>query len=305
MKAFTFFLRIFLGLTFVASAILKLFPIDAFDARILETAPFLGWTFSMIIARIIIACELALGIFIAAGLWLRRVLYPLTLVMLGFFTCVVVYSLIRFGNEPNCGCFGELLPFSNIQSLIKNIVFIAVTLFLFYRAKEHTLKYWWLGVSVLAVSIFTIFMIHKIPLFLDEIELKEPFDAEYMNCENYQIQDSDLYQKHLVVFLSCTCLRCKEMVRNMETLNRIYPLQNVYYYICEDSVATVSHLFDNKEISFPYVVIPRDTFYTYIPAPYLPFIGLVDSGKYTRIWTGANFDFDREISVLKEEGIIR
>jgi len=305
MKIVTVFFRIFLGLTFIASAILKLFPIEAFDARILETAPFLGWTFSMIIARLIIACELALGIFILVGLWLRRIVYPLTIAMLAFFTCIIIYSFIRFGNETNCGCFGELLPFSNTQSLLKNIAFIAITIFLTYHAKGSSLKYWWIGISVLAVSIFTIFMINKIPLYLDEIELKEPFAAEYIHCDNYQIQETDLYQKHLVLFLSCKCPKCKDMVRNMETLNRIYPLQNVYLFICEDSVATVNQLFDNKEISFPYKVIPRDTFFTYIPAPYLPFLGLVDSGKFTRVWTGANFDFDREVPVLKEEGIIR
>jgi hypothetical protein len=224
--------------------------------------------------------------------------------MLGFFTCIVIYSLIRFGNEPNCGCFGELLPFSNIASLLKNIVFIAITLFLYYNAKEHSLKYWWIGVIVLALSIFTIFMMHKIPLFLGEIELKEPFFSGYVDGENYQMEGIDLYDKHLAVFLTSTCPRCKDMVRNMETLHRIYPLQNVYYFICEDSIVATTHLFDNKEISFPYKIIPKDTFYTYLPAPYLPFIGLVDSGKYTKIWTGANFDFDREIPILREEGII-
>ncbi|MCL2290402.1 MAG: DoxX family protein [Bacteroidetes bacterium] len=305
MKITIAILRTFLGLTFIASAILKLFPIEAFDARIIETSPFLGWTFSMVIARLIIACELALGIFIVAGLWLRRVVYPLTLAMLGFFTCIVIYSLIRFGNEPNCGCFGELLPFSNIESLIKNIVFIAITIFLYYNAKEHSLKYWWIGIIVLGLSIFTIFMMHKIPLFLGEIELKEPFFSGYVDSENYQIEETDLYEKHLAVFLTTTCPKCKDMVRNMETLNRIYPLQNVYYFICEDSIGTTAQLFDNKEISFPYKTIPKDTFYTYLPAPYLPFIGLVDSGKYTRIWTGANFNFDRETPILKEEGIIR
>jgi uncharacterized membrane protein YphA (DoxX/SURF4 family) len=293
-----------LGTTFIVSAILKLFPIEAFDARILETSPFLGWTFSMIIARLIIAGELALGIFIVAGLWLRRAVYPLTLAMLFFFTGIVIYSLIRFGNEPNCGCFGELLPFSNIESLLKNVVFIAITLFLYYYSKKHTLKYWWLGVIVLSISNFSIFMMHNIPLYLDEIELKEPFFSEYVDCENYQIDEVDLYQKHFVVFLSFTCPRCKEMVRNMETLNRIHSLQNVYFYICEDSVVTYANLFDHKEFSFPYKVIPKDTFYTYIPAPYLPFLGIVDSGKYTRIWTGANFHFDREIPILREEGII-
>jgi uncharacterized membrane protein YphA (DoxX/SURF4 family) len=305
MKPLTLILRIFLGITFIVSAILKLFPLEAFEARIIETAPFLGWTFSMITARLIIACEFALGIFIAAGFWLRRVVYPLTLAMLGFFTCIVLYSLIRVGNEPNCGCFGELLPFSNIESLLKNIVFISLTLFLYKHAPARSLKYWWIGIIVLAISIFSIFMMHKIPLFLDEIELKEPFFSEYVDCENYQIDDVDLYQKHLVIFLSCTCPRCREMVRNMETLNRIAPLQKVYFYICEDSIVTPADLFEHKEISFPYKLIPKDTFYTYIPAPYLPFLGLVDSGYYKRIWTGANFNFDRETPILREEGIIK
>ena len=301
----TTILRFFLGIVFIASAILKLFPIEAFDARIVETVPFLGWTFSMILARIIIACELALGIFIIAGLWLRRVVYPLTIVTLVFFTGMIIYSLIRFGNEPNCGCFGELLPFSNIQSLLKNIVFIAVTIFLFYHTQKQSLKYWWIGCCVLAISVFSIFMFHKIPLYLDEIVLKEPIVAEYIHCDNYKNEKIDLNQKHLALFLSCTCPRCKEMVRNMETLNRIYTFEDVVYFVCEDSLATVSQLFDNKEISFIYKTIPKDTFYCYLPAPYIPFIGLVDSGKFIRVWTGANFDFDREIPVLKREGIIR
>jgi uncharacterized membrane protein YphA (DoxX/SURF4 family) len=305
MKPLITTLRIFLGLTFIVSAILKLFPIEAFDARILETSPFLGWTFSMITARLIIACELALGIFMVAGLWLCRVVYPLILLMLGVFTCIILYSLIRFGNEPNCGCFGEILPFSNVESLLKNMVLIALTIFLYYQSKPQSLKYWWVGVVVLGLSIFSIFITHQIPLYLDEIELKEPFYSEYVDNENYQFENIDLYQKHLVVFLSCKCPKCKDMVRNMETLNRIYPLQNVYFYVCEDSLVSPAALFEHKEISFPYKVIPMDTFYSYIPAPYLPFIGLVDSGFYTRVWTGANFDFDREISILKQEGILR
>jgi uncharacterized membrane protein YphA (DoxX/SURF4 family) len=316
MKILTLILRLFLGLTFIVSAVLKLFPIEAFDEHIFYTAPFLGFTFSMIAARIIIACELALGIFIIAGLWLRHVVYPLTLFVLGFFTCIILYSLIRFGNQPNCGCFGELLPFTSLQSLLKNIVFIAITIFLLWsynltllrspvHSEKHPLKYWWIGVIVLAVSVFTIFMTHKIPLYLDEIELDEPFNAEYLNCESFQSNNTDFSQKHVVLFLSCTCSRCKEMVRNFETFNRIYPLQNVYYFICEDKIATPYDLFGNKEISFPYIVIPADTFHTYIPVPYLPFIGFVDSGKFTKIWTGASFDFDRVAPFFKEEGILR
>jgi len=30
----------------------------------------------------------------------------------------------------------------------------------------------------------------------------------------------------------------------------------------------------------------------------------VDSGKYIKIWTGETFDLDREIPILKEEGIV-
>jgi len=304
MKIICFVLRIFLGIVFIASAILKLFPIEAFDARILETVPFLGWNFSMILARFVIAFELTLGIFIIVGLWLRRIVYPLTIATLVFFTGVIIYSLIRFGNESNCGCFGELLPFSNIQSLIKNMVLIALTLLLFFNTQKQSLKYWWIGCCVLAIYVFSIFMLHRIPLFLSEIELKEPIPAEYVHSDYYKNQETDLMQKHLALFLSCTCPKCKEMVRNMETLNRIYSFQNVYYFIYEDSLATVSQLFGNKDISFEYKIIPRDTFLYYLPAPYLPFISLVDSGKFTRVWTGANFDFDREIPVLKREGII-
>lgn len=304
MKYLTLVLRILLGAAFVLSAILKLFPISAFDARILEISPFLGWTFSMIFARLIIAIELIMGIFIIAGAWLRRVIYPLTLLMLGLFTSIVIYSLIIFGNQANCGCFGELLPFSNLQSLIKNGILILVTIFLFYNTKVTSLKYWWIGLIGLAISIFTIFMLHKIPIYMGEIELKKEITADYVYHELYQIPEVDLNEKHLAIFVTNSCARCKEMIGNFETWSRIYELSNTYIFVKQDTMSG-DNFFAQQELTLPYQFILPDTFDKYLFLPYLPMVCLVDSGKLRRIWTGASFNYDRELPILIKEGIIR
>src|SRR5574344_2534213 len=112
MKIVKLIFRVFLGLVFLVSAVSKLFPIEAFDAKILEQMPILGWTLSAVAARAFIALEFTLGIFLILGFWLKRIIYPCTMALLGFFTLFLIYALIRYGNQPNCGCFGEWLPFT-------------------------------------------------------------------------------------------------------------------------------------------------------------------------------------------------
>lgn len=306
MKLLNCFVRILLGLLFIASAILKLFPIEAFDAKILEQVPFLGWTFTEILARTIIGFELALGVLIIAGFWMKKIVYPITLATLGFFTFILIYSLIRFGNQPNCGCFGELLPFTNIESLIKNLVLIALTFYLYKKSIHKSYKFWWISLIVLAVSIFTVFWTHKIQIYDEDFVLKQEIKASYLHRTDFSGHTVDLNRKHLMIFVSPNCSACQKTVKALKTVHDIYEFQDTYMLIKGDEEEVIKYLYKDGNPTFPYQLIEPDTFNTYVIAPFLPLIALVDdSGNYQKVWTSSNFNFNKVIPYLKEEGILR
>ena len=306
MKILNHILRTLLGLLFIVSAILKLFPIEAFDAKILEQVPFISWTFSMVLARAIIGFELTLGILIIAGLWMKKIVYPITLATLAFFTLILIYSLIRFGNQPNCGCFGELLPFSNIESLFKNLVLIGLTFYLYKKSIHKSYKFWWISLIILAISIFTIFWTHKIPVYDEDFELKEKIKAPYLHRNIFSDQTENLNRKHLIIFVSPNCPACRKMVQDLQIVHDIYKFQDSYMLIKGEKKEDIEHLYKNGLPAFPYQLIEPDTFSSYLITPYLPFIALVnENGDYQKIWVSGNFNFNKVIPYLQEEGILK
>ena len=294
-------LRILLGLIFILSAVLKLFPIEAFDANILEQFPFIGWTFSMILARIIIGFELTLGILIIVGFWMKKIVYPITLAMLAGFTFILIYSLVRFGNLPNCGCFGELLPFSNIESLIKNLVLITLTFYLYKKSSHTSYKYWWVSFIILAVSITAIFLTNKVTIYGDDFEIKKEIPATHLEQTVFSTGTADLNKQHLIVFVSPNCVSCRKMLQNLQTIHNIYGFRDTYILIKGEENAEIAPLLS----AFPHQFIKLDIFDTYLIAPYLPLIALIDErGIYQNLWTASNFNLNKVIPLLQREGIL-
>lgn len=118
-------LRIILGLLFVVSAVAKVLDIDPFEMYVFSFG-FFSLSFVGVVVRLCIAAELALGIVIATG-WLPRLTRLLTLLMLLAY-CVFLGYAALVGRMESCQCFGQLVDFDPIQSLLKNGVLILWTL---------------------------------------------------------------------------------------------------------------------------------------------------------------------------------
>jgi len=130
MKKFdALFLSFCLGTVFIISAYSKLFPIEPFEYNIVGTT-FIGWKFSVIVARIIIALEFYLGALLLFSYNHKRNI-PLALGLMVVFSIHLIYQLIAKGNIGDCGCFGNMLNITPLQGLLKNISIIIV-LFIIY-----------------------------------------------------------------------------------------------------------------------------------------------------------------------------
>ena len=117
------FFRELLGLVFILSAVAKLAGADNFELYVFSLGAFsLGASF--IIARLVIAMELFLGVWLALNSHPKLSL-KLAVAVLAGFSAFLIVMMIK-GSRENCHCFGDLVDFTPAQSLIKNAILIAI-----------------------------------------------------------------------------------------------------------------------------------------------------------------------------------
>lgn len=136
-QKFTNWLRIALGIVFIASSLLKVVSIKTFA---METGEYIdlympqwlhGWNMPCAIG--VCVAELLVGLL---AFWRKQVRWMsvLSLVMLTFFvwlTGVNLFFPTVFGSVESCGCFGELVHFTPVGSFVKSVVLWLLALVLF------------------------------------------------------------------------------------------------------------------------------------------------------------------------------
>ena len=143
-------------------------------------------------SRFLIAAEIAIGIGILQPYFLKRFVIPSAILMLFVFSVHLTYTIFYVGNVGNCGCFGELIPMSPLQALIKNIIGLGVLVYLYFcNLKTDKSKH---GISLLACLylLCALFMFILLPFcpcekdFADSEEEKEVIVDEslYENSTN-------------------------------------------------------------------------------------------------------------------------
>ena len=252
-------IRIVIGVFFIASAILKLVSVDNFELYIYSFNIF-SFTMSSLAARAIIACELLVGILLIAKVKYKEAWW-LTMLMLVGFSLLLVY-VILFRNDSNCHCMGDLVEIKPSLSLIKNLLVIALMLFI--RKEED---YHFRGrVAVLVIAIltaiavpFALFPIDNIYNLFSKSSTKSCNETEF----NSFLQDSVMQDIHIdegnyivgVVSSGCKfcrigCLKMSEMV----TFNKIDSTK-VLYFIWGDSTSVQQFREETKSEPFLYVPI--------------------------------------------------
>ena len=129
-------LRIFIGGVFILSGISKLLDIPAFAKVVHEfdiLPDLLVTPFSVALPIV----ELAAGLLVVLGLFVRPALIFI-MMMLVAFIAVIIPNLGGENVISECGCFGGLLKSTiNINLLIRDIVFLLITLVIYYLKENN------------------------------------------------------------------------------------------------------------------------------------------------------------------------
>lgn len=149
---------------FLLSAVAKLYPSPNMALPTFEVKQLIPMGFSetgaAYFSRILIGCELALGLLLLQRNYFKRLVIPMSFLMLLIFSIHLSYEIASTGNNGNCGCFGSLLPMTPVQALIKNIIGMGLLVFLYQKtSKENDRLNFSFLAAVTFASILAVFLV--------------------------------------------------------------------------------------------------------------------------------------------------
>ncbi|KQB41850.1 DoxX family protein [Flavobacterium daejeonense] len=138
-NAITQFSRLFVGILFIISGLIKLNDPIGFSYKLAEyfsepvfNLPFLE-PFALTLALFLVIVEVLLGIMLLIGYKSKFTIWSL-LLMIVFFTFLTFYSAY-FDVVKDCGCFGDALHLTPWQSFSKDVILLFFIFILFANKK--------------------------------------------------------------------------------------------------------------------------------------------------------------------------
>lgn len=139
MKYITQFSRIFVGILFIISGLIKLNDPVGFSYKLAEyfSEPVFNMPvfvpFVLAIALFLVILEVILGVMLLVGYKPKFTIWSL-LILIVFFTFLTFYSAY-FNVVKDCGCFGDALKLTPWQSFTKDVVLLVFILILFFNIR--------------------------------------------------------------------------------------------------------------------------------------------------------------------------
>ena len=110
--------------------------------------------------------ETVIGLAVFFGIW-QKVVRWMLVAMQSFFTVISLILLVR-NPEMHCGCFGEAIHLTHLQTFIKNIILMAIVLHVSFsdRMSQRTKvwKHYTFGASIVFVAAITLYSWFNLPL---------------------------------------------------------------------------------------------------------------------------------------------
>lgn len=170
----TQFSRIFVGILFIISGLIKLNDPIGFSYKLAEyfsepvfNMPFFT-PFALGLALFLVILEVVLGVMLLIGYKTKFTIWSL-LILIVLFTFLTLYSAY-FNVVKDCGCFGDALKLTPWQSFTKDVVLLFFILILFFNKKlvqplfSNTVQNIVVYSSILLSSLMGVWVLNHLPL---------------------------------------------------------------------------------------------------------------------------------------------
>ncbi len=137
MKYLVQFIRVFVGVLFIFSGLVKANDPMGLSYKMQEFFEIWGLhgfnTWTLPLSVLMNAFEIIAGVALLLG-WRIRIIIWLLLLLIVFFTFLTGYTYIT-GEPKNCGCFGDCIPISSRTSFLKDVVLAILIGILLWKQK--------------------------------------------------------------------------------------------------------------------------------------------------------------------------
>jgi len=323
--------RILLGLLFILSAVSKLLPIEAFDLTLVNQG-ITNWTIAPYLSRLIISIELFLGISFFVNSLVKKISIPFSFLLLIVFCIHLTYLIAVGSGGKNCGCFGELIPMSSVEALIKNIVLIFLITWLNKKLTLTEKPNYSLSFGLFSLVFAGLFLIFQVKPYnitpseeinQESIDLRNPEENteqketpnenELINPQPKSLPKEEVQRVKsifssfkdfsggetvnldsgikLICLFSLDCEDCMETAYKLGQAKKDWKNFPPLYILFLGEEEQVNNFFDAAAITFPYKIIPPQTFFPLIKN-YPPRIVLLNNGKIVGDWGYENFSVE-------------
>lgn len=277
-------LSVILGLIFVFSAYVKLYPIELFELTFTDIG-IANWYMAPYIARIMIAVEFLTGFLLILNLYFNKNTLKFTLGILIFFTLYLIYIIIVEGNSGNCKCFGNFISLTPLESIYKNIFLLLVTVILYKFHKGMDWKFKKIVFPIIIIIALSLpFILNPVDISSsDKIYNSEKLnynlglDALYDNPEVTEPETDLRKGKQIIAFMSLTCSHCRTGAYKLHILKKRSPGMPVFFVLNGDDENLEPFFDDTRAGDIPYTMLSGKDFIR-LAGLKLPSIFLVNEG---------------------------
>ncbi len=254
-------IRVLIAFLFFLSAFAKLYPspLSLFEQKQLIQTLHFDNCFAPYFSRLMIALEIALGFAILQPHYLKNIVIPITILLLSVFT--IHLALV---DTSNCGCFGDLIPMTPIQAIVKNIISILL-LFYLYRnvSTDSSFKNRFSNLILIYVSsALLIFMIEPIKPCYRGVVFNEsssdstvsPFSS-FVTTESFTPINIDEGEKIICLF-SADCNHCVEVARELKVLSdNIEEFPHIHIIFTDEGAENIPNFISETGIVGSYQIL--------------------------------------------------
>ena len=209
-------IRVLVSALFLLSAVAKLYPTPMYGiTKIFEEGQLIPMGFSEGLApyfsRFIIAIEFFIAFAILQRNYLKKLVIPTSMLMIFVFSLHLAYSIF-LGDSENCGCFGELIPMSPLQALIKNIITLGVLGYLYKNTADDKNN----NCSKLSIQFLSILLLMFALLPVQTVGKNKRVSG----FSEYVVSDMDMNDgKKILCFFDAGCEHCMDAAKSLNQLS--------------------------------------------------------------------------------------
>jgi hypothetical protein len=277
-----------IGFLFVFGAYAKLQNIEPFEWSLAETGYF-SFAFANVFSRIFIAAEFFIGLLFIGIISIRGWVFTIGACLLLLFNIYLLWVLFTFGNNGNCGCFGDALKMLPMQAMLKNLGMILAIYILskqqhlfansFSKIQIFIIALMSLGYTVIKEAPDFIFINENQTIYKHKIDLSVLYSKEASTKPLFNYREG----KHIISILSTGCVFCKKAARKIHTIysrNNLLPMYNV---ILGDSTQTIKFMKETLAGNVPYQINENTPYLYKLANNRLPCILWIENGSVIKI----------------------